>query len=131
MIKKASHEDIPEIINLVESLVQSIEGPQRVCRLKTGETIAGLINDPSGVVFISKGGFIAGCIVRTVISNAPVSVELGWHANDKSGLRLLSSFENWSAEMGATLIKVSCKGGSAEEILRRRGYRLAETNWVR
>lgn len=131
MIHEASEGDIPKIIDMVECLVGTIDGPQKVCRLRAGQVLCGLVNDPSGVVFISGGGFIAGCIIQTVISPDPVSVELGWHASDKSGLRLLSRFEKWSAQQGASLIKVSCKGGAAEEILRRRGYRLAESSWVK
>lgn len=131
LIRPAVDADIPRVVTMIERLVGAIEGPQSVCRVRAGESLCRLIRDPDGVVFVSDHGFIAGCIIQTVISPAPVSVELGWHASDKSGLRLLRRFEKWSAQQGASLIKLSCKGGAAEEILRRRGYRLAESSWVK
>lgn len=131
MIRPATVADIPAIIDMIERLVRSVDGPQRVCRIRTGETLAGLIHDPRSVVLVSGRGFIAGTITQTVISPEPVVVELGWYAEDRSGLRLLIRFEQWSAKQGASLIKVSCKGGSAEKILRRRGYRMAEMAMVK
>ena len=116
---------------MIEALAASVRGPQRVCRLRTGETLAGLISSPQGAVFVSGGGFIAGQIMQTVISPDPVAFELGWMAADRSGLRLLRAFETWAAEQGATLIKMSANGGAAERILERRGYRVAEVQMVK
>ena len=116
---------------MIKALAASVGGPQRVCRLRTGETLAGLINSPQGAVFVSGGGFIAGQIMRTVISPDPVAFELGWFASDRSGLRLLRAFETWAAEQGATLIKMSANGGAAERILERRGYAVAEVQMVK
>lgn len=123
--------DIPRIIDLVEKLADWVKGPQRVCRLKTGETLAGLLQDPRGVVLVTDRGFIAGCITQTVISPDPVAVELGWYAEDRSGLVLLRAFETWANQQGASLIKLSCNGGAAQRILERAGYRAAETAMVK
>lgn len=130
-IKPAQVSDIPSIIDLVERLAVWVDGPQRVCRLKTGETLAGLLQDPRGVVLVSKRGFIAGCITQTVINPDPVAVELGWYAEDRSGLVLLRGFEAWADQQGASLIKLSCNGGAAQRILERAGYRAAETAMVK
>lgn len=130
-IQAARTADIPRIIDLIERLVAAVDGPQRVCRLKTGETLAGLLQDPRGVVLVTGGGFIAGCITQTVISPDPVAVELGWYAEDRSGLALLRAFEVWAGQQGATLITLSCNGGAAQRILERAGYRAAETAMVK
>lgn len=130
-IRPASEADIPRIVNLVEALARAVDGPQRVCRLRTGETLARLVNDPHGVVLVSSGGFIAGCIAQTVINPDPVAMELGWFAQDRSGLRLLRAFESWAGEQGASLIKMSCNGGVAQVLLERAGYRVAEIQMVR
>lgn len=131
MIRPADERDIPRIIDMIERLVAAMSGPQRVDRLRTGETLAGLLHDPQGVVLVSGGGFIAGRITRTVISPDPVAVELGWYAEDRSGLALLRAFEAWARARGATLIKMSCNGGAAQRILERSGYRVAETAMVK
>lgn len=131
MIQKAVEADIPRVIDMVEQLAAAVNGPQQVCRIRTGETLAGLIVRPEGGVWISDGGFIAGCITQTIISPDPVAIELGWWAGDRSGLRLLRTFEAWARERGACLIKLSCNGGPAQHILARSGYRVAEIQMVR
>ena len=131
LIRPATSADIPRILDLIEALAAAVDGPQRVCRIRAGETLAGLIADPRGVVLVSGGGFNAGCNTQTVISPDPVAVELGWFARDRSGLRLLRAFEAWASGQGAVLIKMSCNGGVAQRILERSGYRAAETAMVK
>ncbi|WP_313349783.1 hypothetical protein [Paracoccus sp. (in: a-proteobacteria)] len=131
MIRPATPQEIPRVIDLIEKLAATIDGPQRVDRLKTGETLSGLTQDPRGVVLVTDRGFIAGCISQTVISPDPVAVELGWYAEDKSGLALLRAFEAWAERQGATLIKMTCNGGAAQRILERSGYRIAEIQMVK
>lgn len=116
---------------MTERLAASVDGPQRVCRITTGQTIARLIVSESGLVLVSDSGFISGEIGRTVINPDPVAWEHGWFAEDRSGLKLLDEFENWARGKGATLIKMSCNGGPAQKILARRGYRPAEIQMVK
>lgn len=131
LIRQATEADIPRLIDMTAALAASVRSPQEVCRLRTGETLVGLLRDPQGVIFVSDGGFIAGQIMQTVISPDPVAFELGWLATDRSGLRLLRAFEVWAAEQGATLIKMSANGGAAQRILERRGYAVAEVQMVK
>lgn len=131
IINTATPSDIPRIIDMVEALAARIEGPQRVDRLRTGEVLAGLIASPSGFVAVSAGGFIAGTLTQTIINPDPVAVELGWYAQDRTGLRLLRAFEARAAAQGATLTKMSCNGAAAQRILTARGYRAAETAMVK
>lgn len=119
------------VVDMVQGLAASVQGPQRVCRLRAGETLAGLIAAPDGAVFVSGGGFIAGQVGQTVISPDPVAFELGWFATDRSGLALLSGFEAWAESRDTTLIKMSCRGGAAQRILERRGYEVAEIQMVK
>lgn len=131
MIRTAVEADIPRIIDMVARLTAAVDGPQAVCRIMTGQTLADLIARDDGAVWVSGRGFIAGCIIRTIINPAPVAVELGWYAEDRSGLRLLRAFEDWARAQGAALIKMSCAGGAAQKILERAGYRVAEIQMVR
>lgn len=130
-VRQATGADIPFLIDLTERLARSVEGPQRVDRLHTGQTLAGLISDPSGIVLVSRAGFIAGAMMRTVISPDPVAFELGWYAEDRSGIALLRGFEAWAQQQGASLIKMSCAGGTVQQLLQRCGYRVAEIQMVK
>lgn len=130
MIRPAVEADIPRITDMVERLVKAVGGPQKVCRIKTGQTLAGLIVSPDGFVAVSDHGFIAATITQTIISPDPVAVELGWWA-EREGLLLLRAFEDWAENKGATLKKMSCNGGTAQRMLERAGYRQAETAMVK
>ena len=124
-------QDIPRVIDMIEALRAAVNGPLAVDRIKTGETLAGLLCDPGGLVPVSEHGFIAGRMGETIISRDRVAFELGWFASDNSGLQLLVAFERWAREQGAVLIQMSTNGGPAQRLLERRGYRAAETAMVR
>lgn len=130
LIRPAAEADIPRIVDWVEQLVEAVGGPQRVDRIKTGQTVAGLIASPDGFVAVSDHGFIAACLSQTIISTDPVAIECGWFAT-RDGLTLLRAFEDWADAKGATLKVMSCKGGAAKAILTRQGYRLCEEHLVK
>lgn len=130
MIRTASAQDIPAVIDLIEKLAASVNG-LCVDRIKAGETLAGLLADPAGMVLVSGGGFIAGRVADTFISRDLVAYEMGWFAEDRSGLRLLRAFEVWARERGAVMIAMSCNGGAAQRILERSGYGAMETKMVK
>ncbi len=131
VIRVAVEADIPRIIDLVERLRQAVNGPQRPCRIATGQTIAALIHSPDGSVWVSERGFLAAKLGRTIISPDLIAEECGWYAEDKSGLKLLRAFEAWADARGATLKRMSCNGGDAQRILERAGYKVAEIAMVK
>lgn len=130
VIRPATMQDIPRIIDLIEKLAAAVNG-LTVDRIKTGETLAGLLADPAGVVLVSGGGFIAGRVAETFINRDRVAFEMGWFAEDRSGLRLLRAFEAWARERGASMIAMSCAGGTARRILERAGYEAKEIKMVK
>lgn len=130
LIRPAGMDDIPRVIDLIERLAATVNGLP-VDRIKTGETLAGLICDPAGAVLVSGAGFIAGRLGDTFISRDLVAYEMGWFAEDRSGLRLLRAFEVWARERGAAMIAMSCNGGAAQRILDRSGYETMEIKMVK
>ena len=116
---------------MVERLREAVSGPQKPCRIRTGQTIAELIHSPDGAVWVSERGFLAAKLGRTIISPNLIAEECGWYAEDRSGMRLLNAFERWAESKGATLIRMSCNGGAAQQILERSGYRVAEIAMVK
>mgnify|MGYP003650410356 CR=1 FL=1 len=129
----ANAADIGHVVRMVQSLTDAVNGPLECDPAWTGGSVLRLIQSDTGAVLISDGGFIAGEVVRTIISPVPVAFEHGWFASDRSGLRLLSAFEAWAAEMGCQMIKMStaANASGAGKILRRRGYAPAELAWVK
>lgn len=125
--------DVSHVVRLVMALRAAVSGPQEVDPSHTGAQVLRLMQSPSGVVYVSTGGFIAGEVAATIINPAPVAIEHGWFATDQSGLRLLSAFEAWAEKMGCTGIKMSTGAthSAAATILERRGYQPAELAWFR
>lgn len=130
MIRPATMQDVPRIIDMIEKLAATVNGLP-VDRIKAGETLAGLLADRAAAVLVSDGGFIAGRLGDTFISRDLVAYEMGWFAEDRSGLRLLRAFEAWAQSRGAAMIAMSCNGGAAQRILERSGYRVAEIQMVK
>lgn len=128
-IRPATAHDVLSIVDRIEQLRAAVDGPVPVDRAWTARTVAGLIESDDGLVLVSPGGFIAGALVQTIINPARIAQELGWIANDGSGLRLLRRFEAWARERGATLVQLSTGANGPD--LSRLGYRRAEMAWVR
>lgn len=129
LIRPATMDDVLRIVAMVEALRSAVSGPVPVDRTQTAATVARLIGDPDGAVFVSRGGFIAGALVPTIINPARIAQELGWFAKDGSGLRLLRAFEAWASTRGATLVQLSTSPDGPD--LSRLGYRRAELSWVK
>ena len=129
LIRLAEPGDVLRIVDMIEDLRAAVEGPIAVDRPWTAMTVAGLIADPAGVVFVSDGGFIAGALRATVINPEPIACEQGWFARDRSGLALLRTCEQWAVARGARLIQLST--GATGPDLARLGYRLAEKAWIK
>lgn len=128
-LRRAEAGDVLRIVAMVEALREAVNGPLAVDRAWTAKTITGLLASPDGFVAVSECGFIAGALRQTFISPAPVAAEMGWFANDGSGLRLLRAFEAWASERGAELVQLST--GPVGMDLTRLGYRKAEQAWVK
>ncbi len=129
MIRLATDADVMRVVDLIEDLRTAVDGMMPVSRPWTASVVASLIQNPQGLVFVSDGGFIAGCIQQTVINPSPVAMELGWFARDRSGMALLRAFEAWAAEQGAEMVKMST--GAVGPDLGRVGYTMTEKTWVR
>ena len=134
-VRLAVAADIPRIVNMVCALRNAIGGPVVPEPVKVAETVMILMGAPSGIVLVSDGGFIAGSISSTIISNERFAHELGWFATDNSGLQLLRSFEVWADSRGARVRLSTAPEGLVpprlRKALQRRGYRPYETAWVK
>lgn len=128
-MRRATEADIPRIVDMVEALRASVEGPLPVHRPWTSALLKRLIVDPKALVLVTDGGFIAALLEPTIINPNPVAMELGWWSTDRSGLKLLKALEQWAWENGAILVKLSTAPRGLD--LSRFGYRATELAWVK
>ena len=129
MVRLATASDVVRIVDDVEALRAAVGGAVPVDRAWTAQSVARLIASPNGAVWVSQGGFIAACLVQTVISPVFICQEAGWWARDGSGGRLLRQFEKWADERGAFLKQISTAPEGMD--MTRLGYRKAELAWVK
>ena len=129
MILEAIESDVMRIVDMVEDLRAAVDGMMPVSRPWTAAMVAGLIQSPEAVVYVSDGGFIAGSLQPTIINPARCAMEHGWFARDRSGMRLLRSVERWAVDQGAVMVKMST--GAVGPDLGRLGYTMTEQNWVK
>lgn len=91
-------------------------------------TLGALMVRQDAAVWITKAGFLAASIERSIANPAPVACEHGWYAEDGKGLPLLRAFEAWAAIYGAT---VRLSTGAVGPDLARLGYTMVEKVWVK
>ena len=82
VVRLAVPADIPRIVDMVCALREAIGGPVVPEPAKVAETVMILMGSPSGIVLVSEGGFIAGSVASTIISNERFAHEVGWFATD-------------------------------------------------
>lgn len=91
-----------------------------------------LIESDSGTVLMSDGGMIGGLLSPAYCDPKwNMAVELFWWASDRRGLKLLSAFEAWAADMGAQEVRMTTLNAlpSGDRIVTRRGYAPVETSY--
>lgn len=132
-MREATVDDIPHVLRLTCALVRAINGPQEVIPSHAATSILRLIQQPTGVVFVTDRGFIAGEVAQTIINPQPVAIEHGWYAEDLTGISLLRMFEMWASENGCESVKISTPplDKKMTRLLRRFGYQPAETAWFK
>jgi hypothetical protein len=127
-MRLATFDDLPRLVDLVGRLVAASGIPQAMDAGHTTATLRALMVRPDAVVWITRAGFLAASIERSVISPEPIACEHGWYAEDGKGLRLLRAFEAWAAVHRA---RVRLSTGASGLDLSRLGYRMVEKVWVK
>lgn len=94
--------------------------------------LGALIGSDDGAVFITKGGMIGGVLSPAYSCKSWImAVELFWWAEDRQGLRLLKTFEDWASDRGASEVRMTTLSAinGPEKIMVRRGYAPIETSF--
>lgn len=129
MIRKATSRDLLQILDLTCRFSREYYG-QEIDVSRSCASIKSIIKD--GVCLVSDGGYIGGVLVQSLFHDQLSLVELGWYAEDNSGIRLLDAFVESGWEHGATEVRMTTLNTSpdiANKILVSRGFEVAETSY--
>lgn len=135
MIRKATRDDIPEILRLgAEFLAYS---PHNVHPLDPDAfaDFAGKLIDGAGAIFLSEDGFIGGLVTGAYFNPAVLfGAELFWWAR-KEGRQLREAFEAWAKENGAVELHFTGlldeRSDTITKVFRRAGYQPLELGFVK
>lgn len=142
-LKLATHEDIPEVVDLIDSFIAGSQyANMDHSREKIEEIVLGLLKDKNkGIVILylvndKPVGLIGGLATEMVFSRETVATELFWWVNpsyrSRKALSLKEAFEFWGKRIGAKFIQMS--GMQDEKLARyykRTGYDLVENAFVK
>jgi N-acetylglutamate synthase-like GNAT family acetyltransferase len=133
MIRQATHEDIPAIVEMVRKLHATAGIVLPMDQQITGRFLNGLVASPIGLLLVANEGFLAASVGTASISMLPVAIEHGWWAEGGDGLKLLRRYEVWAREQGCFAARMSTPPGAdrVANILDRSGFSLAEQAWVK
>ena len=145
MIREATERDIPKIMEMGHSFVQEMSYPlpMEVDEDSLQETLAGMLESDDAVIFVNDevsamfGGILAPFYFN---KNEYAAQELFWWVspearNSRTGLKLLSRFEEWATKQGAYFCIMNyMENGKSERLGRffeHRGYKLADYAYAR
>lgn len=139
MIRRATHEDIPRI---VEMGGQFIETTFPAAMTFNGPAIAilaqQLMDGEDGTVFVAEhdhrvSGMIALIMMRQPMSDELLAVELVWwvETHGRDGLQLLAEAEHWGRSKGATRLQMIAPSERVCQLYERLGFRKVEVAYIR
>lgn len=139
MLREATIHDIPKLVKMGREFSNLM--PLEYDENSMAKTFEFLINSDKGVVFVNQNvtGTIGGFLDRAFFNNnLEIATELFWWVNplDRGdGKRLLEAFEEWSSNLGAYSVQMTCLEWSNPDKLGRlyenRGYQPTEHHYMR
>lgn len=130
MIRKATLEDMPLLLEMGRKFHNAAELPFEYDPEASGAAIGGMIE--GGGVFVSERGAIGGILGQAWSNPAHVfACELFWWSEDGHGVGLLKAFEEWAREMCASEVRMTSLHhlAKAGKILERLGYTPTEVSY--
>lgn len=141
-VRQATAGEVPALVALVDAYGREVlpgdmpPDPRTVTR-----TLTRLIAAPSGAVFVLGGAQGPRGILAATLSPSPcwsvvvaemlILFLLPAARGGRNALRLIEAFEGWAQDQGARVLGVADTGGDLGRLLKNRGYRHAETKFLR
>lgn len=146
MIRKATQEDVPRIVDMVGHFMSARVGdttygevltfkPAKVAKLAAAVIEKGLLLVAE--VDNQVVGMLAGFPLEDVVSGAPIFDELVWwvepaHRRGSVGPRLLAAAEKWARQKGLSLFKMVAPAGSGVgDFYLAMGFEAVEASYVK
>lgn len=134
MIKIATIEDAPEILNMVLKFAENSNYFQIVSKDKIEELINNILNSTreQAIILLEEGkGMLAAMIAEFPYGNILQATELAWwvepeYRNTKVGQSLIEAFEFWADKVGAKIKVMSCLDDTVSKFYEKNGYKLYE-----
>jgi len=142
VIRRATHEDVPWLLQELRAFA-GWNGLRLFGDEAHAEALVGQLIETQFVAIATRGdnrlGLIAGVINPHPFNpDLDMATELWWWVTpdargSSAGARLLDAFDQWADESGADLVSFTLESESPvnPRTLERRGYRLAEYQFVR
>lgn len=141
MIRRATLEDVPRLIEMGQRFVKETEytGMVEATPEKIAQTVTAMLDSPANVVFVSAAGDSLTGMLLAVVYEHPFSgdligSELVWWVEPEvrgEGLRLLRATEKWARDAGATRMQMVAPNERVAALYRRLGYVAMETAFQR
>lgn len=141
MIREATIEDVDELVRMSRAFFEANNWPANVNYSEDSirETIHQLIRSDNAVIFMEKGGMIAGLVFPFYFTGEMAGQELCWWVdpdkrNSTLGLRLLNKLEEWASGRCKHFSMICLEAIEPEKMKRlyeKRNYRLMEHHYMK
>ena len=142
MMKLATYEDIPRVVDLVMNFIANSPYSNEANSVeKVTATIEHMVRDRSkGIVVLyvvddEPVGLIGGVATEMVFSHDVVATELFWWVDpefrSRKSLALKEAFEYWARRIGAKFVSMSSLDERVGRFYERSGYRKVENAYLR
>ena len=136
-IREAQHEDIPALLDMAQRFHARAFVRIPLCLDTLTAALAGLIDNPQGVVLMAGETAAAGALLHPSWMNRDhlTGSELFWWAEDGGGMGLLEALEAWAAAQGADSFGMvaleTMRPDAVGALYRRKGYEPSERSYLR
>jgi hypothetical protein len=138
MIRQASVDDLPALLDLAERCITRGGLPCGMNRDTMAQTLSHLITDPNGIVFVTDSvDGAAGGLVHPHPFNADhiTGQELFWWAEGGGGAELFAALEGRAKDLGChswmMVALESMRPAAVGALYRRRGYSPVEHSYMK
>jgi L-amino acid N-acyltransferase YncA len=123
-MRQATHEDFHFVARMVHEFNHAYyDVPLSNSRLEAWYSL----HMQTGVIFITKAGFISALLVPDPVREYDIMLETGWYSDDGQGAKLLLKLIRYAKEQGANEVRASTLDTSppeAEALLSRLGFEM-------
>lgn len=124
-MRQATNGDLGRIVEMGRKFHAASGLPMSFDAEAFGGFVSNMLASETCCFFVTDSGMICGALSPAYCNpDWVMAVELMWWAEDGQGLGLLSAFEEWALDSGASEVRMTSLHAlkPAERILSRRGY---------